>query len=319
LRADEPILERRFLSPGSAYIIRQILRDHPRTDLPGGQVALAQSRRVAWKTGTSYGFRDAWALGVTDEYTLGVWVGRPDGTPSPGQYGRATAAPLLFLLVDGLPRTRTAAVPAPKYVDRVEICWPLGIRPSGPDDPFCHQRRMAYVLDGTIPPTLPDRADSFFQANPLTVQVNPETGLRVDADCPVAPTETIRIARWPQAAGPWLPPAIRKVSRPPRLDPACGRPASSAPEGIRIMDINPGTIFRPQGALRELPTVTLSAQGGRGRLFWMLGGRLIAETPVGRPAFFQFDRPGSFTLTVLDLSGDYDAVDIVVSAGNPDG
>ena len=61
------------------------------------------SRPLAFKTGTSYGFRDAWAIGYDRDYTVGVWVGRPDGTPNPGRYGNNTAAPLLFRLFDDLP------------------------------------------------------------------------------------------------------------------------------------------------------------------------------------------------------------------------
>ena len=73
----------------------------------------AVAPRVAWKTGTSYGFRDAWALGGTRRYSVGVWVGRPDGTPLPGQYGAVTALPLLFEVIDSLPRTRGDGAPRP--------------------------------------------------------------------------------------------------------------------------------------------------------------------------------------------------------------
>ena len=52
--------------------------------------------RIAFKTGTSYGYRDAWAVGFDGRVTIGVWVGRPDGTPVPGMVGRASAAPILF-------------------------------------------------------------------------------------------------------------------------------------------------------------------------------------------------------------------------------
>ena len=71
--------------------------------------AINRHAAVAWKTGTSYGYRDAWAIGVTDRYTIGVWIGRPDGTPSPGQYGAVTALPLLFQIADMLPRAAPAA------------------------------------------------------------------------------------------------------------------------------------------------------------------------------------------------------------------
>ena len=52
--------------------------------------------RIAFKTGTSYGYRDAWAVGFDGRATIGVWVGRPDGAPVPGLVGRASAAPILF-------------------------------------------------------------------------------------------------------------------------------------------------------------------------------------------------------------------------------
>ncbi len=61
------------------------------------------NRRIAYKTGTSYGYRDAWAVGYDRRHTVGVWIGRPDGTPSPDRYGRATAAPVLFKVFGLLP------------------------------------------------------------------------------------------------------------------------------------------------------------------------------------------------------------------------
>src|SRR5262249_30704336 len=59
---------------------------------------------IAFKTGTSYGFRDAWAIGYNARYTVGIWVGRPDGTFSPGRMGREAAAPILFEVMNELPR-----------------------------------------------------------------------------------------------------------------------------------------------------------------------------------------------------------------------
>ena len=81
------------MSPGAAFIIRDILT----RPFPGRQGIgrLSGALSMAWKTGTSYGFRDAWAMGLKGDYTVGVWIGRPDGSPSPGQYGAITALPLL--------------------------------------------------------------------------------------------------------------------------------------------------------------------------------------------------------------------------------
>jgi penicillin-binding protein 1C len=62
----------------------------------------AHGSLIAFKTGTSYGFRDAWAIGYDASFTVGVWVGRPDGTFSPGRLGREAAAPILFEVFDRL-------------------------------------------------------------------------------------------------------------------------------------------------------------------------------------------------------------------------
>jgi len=83
----------------AATDIITILADAP---LPAGLSALSP-RRIAYKTGTSFGFRDAWAFGTTPSITIGVWLGRADGTPRPGAFARGTAAPLLFRLFDMLP------------------------------------------------------------------------------------------------------------------------------------------------------------------------------------------------------------------------
>ena len=67
--------------------------------------------RIAFKTGTSYGYRDAWSVGFDGRMTIGVWVGRPDGAPVPGLVGRTAAAPILF---DAFARTGKLPVPLPK-------------------------------------------------------------------------------------------------------------------------------------------------------------------------------------------------------------
>jgi len=312
---DQPLVERRLLSPGAAYIVRQILQEAPRPDLPGGQLSVDRSRQAAWKTGTSYGFRDAWTLGVTDRYTIGVWVGRPDGTPSPGQYGRVTAAPLVFRIVDSLPRQFGPPRRIPDTVSREEICWPLGMASEGKDDPLCHERRSAWILDHVIPPTLPDRSERIWQSNPVTVWLNPVTGLRVESGCPVTNPVRKVIARWPRAAEPWLPPRIREKSRIPRIDPVCGKPASAQGENIRIMGIEPNTVFRPPGAQTRLPSLILEAQGGREELYWLLNGELIARSRAGVPLVHQFSRPGRYQLTAMDLGGNYDCVEFTVIRG----
>lgn len=85
----EPVSEHRLTGAVASWYVADILRETPPPDgMTGG--------RFSYKTGTSYGFRDAWALGFTRETTIAVWVGRPDNAATPGLTGRSAAAPLLF-------------------------------------------------------------------------------------------------------------------------------------------------------------------------------------------------------------------------------
>jgi penicillin-binding protein 1C len=93
---------RRFVRADTAQRVLEILATSPH---PAGRIPadIAQhAPRVAFKTGTSYGFRDAWAVGVAGGYAIGIWVGRPDGAPRPGATGRSEALPLLFAAFDRL-------------------------------------------------------------------------------------------------------------------------------------------------------------------------------------------------------------------------
>lgn len=95
---------KRLLSPQAAYHLTDILRDAP-------PPPNARAGRIAFKTGTSYGYRDAWAVGYDGRHTIGVWVGRPDMVSTPGLLGRTAAAPILF---DAFARIGAHRVPFPE-------------------------------------------------------------------------------------------------------------------------------------------------------------------------------------------------------------
>jgi penicillin-binding protein 1C len=99
----EPAAPRRLLDPVAAWYIGNILIGTPPPENAAGG-------RIAYKTGTSYGYRDAWSVGFDGKRTIGVWVGRPDGAPVAGLIGRVAAAPILF---DAFARTGEKAAPLP--------------------------------------------------------------------------------------------------------------------------------------------------------------------------------------------------------------
>ncbi len=121
-----------FMGPLSVYYLRQILEGSPPP--PGMAYAAATGgRSIAFKTGTSYGFRDAWAVGYSARWTIGVWTGRVEGTPRPGAFGRATAAPLMLDAFGLLPPEGLSAPlpPASAILAASNAALPAGLRRLG--------------------------------------------------------------------------------------------------------------------------------------------------------------------------------------------
>ncbi len=112
-------------SAGSCYATLKALQQVRRPDdfYDGGEMQSVRS--IAWKTGTSYGYRDAWSVGATPEYIVAVWVGNADGTGRPGIIGTQAAAPLMFRIFDLLPNTSVFSSPFDDQTE-VEVCMQSG-------------------------------------------------------------------------------------------------------------------------------------------------------------------------------------------------
>ncbi len=297
---------RRLLSPSAAWIIREVLEKHERDGLSEDTFDVGNRRRVAWKTGTSYGFRDAWALGSTTDYTVGVWVGRPDGTPMPGQYGAITALPLLFEVVDSLPRSGSAPVHrlAPRGLRKQDICWPLGLPPDPAHPELCREKREAWVMAGSLPPTLPERDARLWSSGRLDVRVDAATGLRLSQECskPHVP-RALAIARWPSLAYPWLPIADRRAAQVPALSPDCQPDALAAMESLRIDGPADGSaVARAPGSVLP-PQVRVRALGTAGKVRWLVNGQWAGESASGAGMLLVFPTPGEQRITAMAEGG----------------
>ena len=95
----------KILDASSLWFTFDAMRFLNRPQVESGWNLFSSSRQIAWKTGTSHGFRDAWAIGVDADYFVGVWVGNADGEGRPGMTGLNAAAPLLFQTFDLLPES----------------------------------------------------------------------------------------------------------------------------------------------------------------------------------------------------------------------
>src|SRR5208283_934590 len=141
----------RLLSAEASFIALDMLDKNPRPDT--GQPA---SPPVAWKTGTSWGFHDAWSVGVFGRYVLVVWIGNFDNTGNPAFVGVQAAAPLFFRIVDALRNqgldSGSEPRQAPRRVARVEVCAASGELPNAD----CPQTVATWYIPGKSPIRISD-------------------------------------------------------------------------------------------------------------------------------------------------------------------
>ena len=132
---------------------------------------------IAWKTGTSWGGRDAWAMGLDARHVVGVWVGRPDGTPLPGATGARTALPILARVFERLPAaprealpTRATAAAGAEALDRLRLTFPPpgAVLSAGLGESAAHvtlraaggRRPLTFLVDGHPVPAEPARREA---------------------------------------------------------------------------------------------------------------------------------------------------------------
>ena len=115
-------------SASAAWLTLDAMKEVERPDAEGSWQLFQNAKTIAWKTGTSFGFRDAWAIGVTPQYVVGVWVGNADGEGRPGVIGLEVAAPVLFDIFNALP-TKNEWFDAPfDDMKQIEVCRQSGYK-----------------------------------------------------------------------------------------------------------------------------------------------------------------------------------------------
>jgi penicillin-binding protein 1C len=170
----------KLFSPAAAFMISQILTQHTRPDLPVNYERAMRLPHMAWKTGTSYGRRDAWSIGFNKHYTIGVWVGNMDGTGVPELTGADIATPLLFDIFNSIEYNATEDdwLHQPKDLDFRLVCSVTG---KAPDD-FCTDQVMDYYIPGISSTAMCDHLKEVFVSADSSISYCrnclPETGYK---------------------------------------------------------------------------------------------------------------------------------------------
>ncbi len=130
----------KVLGAAAIWLAFKAMEEVNRPEREAAWETFTSSRRLAWKTGTSFGFRDAWAVGTDPGYTVAVWAGNADGEGRPGLTGLTAAAPLLFDLFDLLPRTSWFEQPFDE-MEKIGVCRQSGYRTG----PYCEETDSIWV------------------------------------------------------------------------------------------------------------------------------------------------------------------------------
>nr|WP_268828291.1 penicillin-binding protein 1C [Lysobacter capsici] len=294
----------RLISAEAAFITRDMLRHNPRPD--AGSQSASRPLPVAWKTGTSWAFRDAWSAGIVGPYVLVVWMGNFDGASNPALVGVEAAAPLFFDIVDGLQAARVdLADPVrqwPINIKRVEVCRASGDLPNA----WCPQRGMTWFIPGKSP----IRISTVHRAVALDkISGRPVCG-RFDPD--TMRTEVFEF--WPSDLA-----QVFVQAGIPRKRPPSGHDCGGAQDwlGTAPSITSPYRATRYTMRLSHPDQVNLSlaatVDADVSKLYWFVGNTFIGSADPGKALAWTPDRTGQFRVSVVDDRGRSDEREIEVA------
>lgn len=295
---DEIPLQTLNLSPAAAWLTFEALAEANRPEENMSWELFKSTGKIAWKTGTSFGFRDAWSIGLTPDYVVGVWVGNASGEGRPGLTGFTTAAPILFDVFSILGVKSWFDVPYEDLIE-VEICSASGYKAAVD----CPDKKIQW--------STPKSTRSEICPYHKQIHLNAEETHRVQADC--YPVERMKTKSWFI-----LPPAMEWYyrARHPEYEPlppwlkTCSSPDEASLEliypqdGIRIYipktgSENPFVYFE---AVHRMPGA---------ELFWFLDEIFIGRTN-GHHQLKVYPPKGEHILTLADEDGNRISVKISV-------
>ncbi len=310
MTGSEPVEEGdRLLSPEACFLTLDILRSNPRPGRGYSQDWTADPLPVAWKTGTSYAFRDAWSVGVFGPYVLAVWVGNFDGRGNPAFIGRDAAGPLFFQIVDALrslkPDIRPVYDRRLLKLEKVKVCAVSGQIPGK----YCKILEDTWFIPGKSPIQVCDIHRE--------VAVDAGTGFRTTdtGDSSVKrevyefwPSDILRIfqqAGIPRRTPPPWDPRLSLDDQAARGKP----PRITSPQNHVVY-----TVRMRSGENERVPLKAVTDADSK-EVFWFLDERYLGRSDNGEP-FFWKPEPGSYVVRAVDDHGRSDSRDIQVALVN---
>ena len=289
---------RPLLSPEAAFMVRDMLASGIRPE--GGNSKYGQKPHwpAAWKTGTSWGFHDAWTVGLVGDYVLAVWIGNFDGKASSSFIGVKAATPLFFQIADALelalPKAHPQLSAPPPGLIKVEVCQESGELPNH----WCPQITKTWFIPGKSPirvstlhrPVVVDKTSG--QAvcppyNPLT------TKLEVYAFWPSDLDRLFRAAGLPRRTPPQLPERCSaKLGHTINGDP----PRLNSPLAHVVYTLR---LSKPEESIE----LAAAVDGNSERMYWFANDRYLGNNGKGSNFAWRPEHTGTYALSVVDDQG----------------
>jgi penicillin-binding protein 1C len=290
-REEAPRLQKQLLSPEAGFLVLDMLRKNPRPDSVAVRARMS-GPPVAWKTGTSYAFRDAWTVGVFGPYVLAIWVGNFDGSGNPAFVGRSAAAPLFFEIVDALQSTLAEYpydYPAPGLnLRRIDVCADTGDLPGR----YCPRTVRSWFIPGKSPITVSNVHRE--------IRIDKATGNRTCSFDPIR-TRVEVFEFWPSDILQLFRKAGIAIRRPPPWSDDCAMDIQTA-NGIapRITSPSSRLIYHVRSDRIDDEHIPLQATTDSDVewLYWFANQRFVAKVRRDEPHFW---RPGVGEYDILAI------------------
>lgn len=288
-----------LFSEGSAWMIWKILSGIERPDLPNSMVGATNRAKIAWKTGTSYGRRDAWSIGFTPRYTVGVWIGNFDGQGVPDLTGTSMAVPLLFDIFGAIEAGKNPLeFPRPLSVDLRTVCSETGELPSEE----CSQTHEGYFLKSRSFRTMCSQEEELYIKEDSSIQyctgcLPPSSYGK--ASYPIYPPE---LSLWYENnAVPYL--------KPPPHNPDCE--ATFDGPGPTITSPLVDYEYLLEGGVGQEILLQTSVDTRTNRNYWYVNGEFFRSAAPGEKVFYPA-KQGKLKVTCMDDKGRSSVVEVDV-------
>lgn len=278
------------LDPSATYLTATILSALQRSDFPAGYSGDANLPRIGWKTGTSFGKRDAWAIGFSARYTIGVWIGNFDNTGSPNLSGAESAVPLLIDLFNAIDRDSGKRwFQRPESTGRRKVCSYTGKLPGK----LCLSLTDDYYIKGISSGAVCDLEQEVYVNNDATIsyckECLPDSGF-LKKVYPIYPAELTL----------WYELQKSPYSHPPEHNPSCTARFNS--DGPKILSPTESyTYYIDSESSTEVLFQAASSPKIR-KHYWYVDDEFYTASPPSQKVFFKL-KPGFIKVTCVDDTG----------------